>query len=123
MHDAPAPLHEGAGGLVIDRGQRANVTDQLIQQGRLDQVRLLRDEGLLCQHHFLGSHRVSGEQAPVNVAAVSQVWVIRVLWETQQLEQFMGWLRLAGGRGHRLLTGLGSSINNALAGQRPTAPT
>lgn len=40
MHNTSAPLHKGTGGLVIDRSQSANVTDQLIQQGRLDQVRL-----------------------------------------------------------------------------------
>lgn len=81
---------------MIDRGQRANVTDQLIQQGRLNQIRLLGDEGLLCQHHFLGSYRISREQTPVDVATVPQVRIIRVLWEMQQLEQFMGWLNRAG---------------------------
>lgn len=79
MNDASAPLHEGAGRLVIDRGQGANVADQLVQQSGLNQVRLLRDEGLLSQHHFLGCHGVSGKQAPVDVATVSQVRVVRVL--------------------------------------------
>lgn len=39
--DPVAALHKGAGGFVIDRGQRANVADELVQQGGLDQVRLL----------------------------------------------------------------------------------
>lgn len=77
--DPVAALHEGAGGFVIDRRQGADVADELVQQGGLDQVRLLRDQGLLRQHHLLGRHRVGGQQAPVDVAAVAQVRVVRVL--------------------------------------------
>ena len=76
---AAAALHEGAGGLVVDGGQGADVADELLQQGGLDEVRLLRDEGLLRKHHFLGGHGVRGQQAPVDVAAVPQVRVVRVL--------------------------------------------
>lgn len=45
--DPVAALHKGAGGFVIDRRQRADVADELVQQGGLDQVRLLRDQRLL----------------------------------------------------------------------------
>lgn len=84
MHNAPATLHEGAGWLVVDGGQGANVADKLVQQCGLDEVRLFRDERLLGQHHLLGSHGVRGEQAPVDVATVPQVWVIRVLGEVMR---------------------------------------
>lgn len=79
VHNPSAPLHEGAGRLVIDRGQRSDVADELIQQRGLNQVCLFRNKWLLCQHHLLGSHRVSGQQAPVDVATVPQVWVVRIL--------------------------------------------
>ena len=81
--DAVAALHEGIGGLVVDRGQRTDVADELIQQGGLDEVRLLRDEGLLGEHHLLGGDRVGGQQAPVDVAPVAQVRVVRVLVERE----------------------------------------
>lgn len=77
--EATTALHKGAGGLVIDRGQGRDVADELIQQGGLNQVCLLRDEGLLSQHHLLGSCRVGGQQAPVDVATVTQIWVVTVL--------------------------------------------
>lgn len=79
MDDAPAPLHKRTGGLVVDRGQRADVADQLVQQGGLDQVCLLGNERLFGQDHFLGGHGIRGEQAPVDVAPVPQVGVIRIL--------------------------------------------
>lgn len=85
MHDPSAPLHEGAGRFVIDRGQRPDVADQLVQERRLDQIRLFGDEGFLRQHHLLGSHGVGGEQAPVDVAAVPQVGVVGVLREARGL--------------------------------------
>lgn len=69
--DAVATLHEGVGGLVVDGGQGANVADEFIQQGGLNQVRLLRDQGLLRQDHLLGSHRIGGQQAPVDVTPVT----------------------------------------------------
>lgn len=79
--DPVAALHEGAGGFVIDGCQGADVADELVQQGGLNQVRLLRDERLLRQHNLLGRHRVGGKQAPVDVAAVTQVRVVGVLWD------------------------------------------
>lgn len=74
--DPVAALHEGAGGFVVDGRQGANVADELVQQGGLDQIRLLRDQRLFRQHHLLGRHWVGGQQAPVDVAAVTQVRVV-----------------------------------------------
>lgn len=85
VHNPSAPLHKGAGRFVIDRGQCPNVADQLIQERRLDQIRLLGDERFLRQHDLLGGHRVRGEQAPVDVATVPQVGVVRVLQEAWRL--------------------------------------
>lgn len=84
--DSVAAFNKGAGRFVIDGGQGANVADELIQQGRLDQVRLLWDQGLLWQHHLLGGHRVGGQQAPINVAPVTQVRVVRVLQRTREFK-------------------------------------
>ena len=64
---------------MVDGGQTGDVADELIQQGRLYKVRLLRDEGLLGQHDLLGGSRVRAQQAPVDVATVSQVRVVAVL--------------------------------------------
>lgn len=79
-----ATLDEGAGWFVVDGGECADVADELVQQRGLDQVRLLRDQRLLSQNHLLRRHRVSGQQAPVDVPAVTQVRVIRVLTEQTQ---------------------------------------
>lgn len=84
MLNSTAALNKGIWWLVVYRGQGANVTDELLQQCRLNQISLLRDEWLLSQNNLLGSHRVGGEQAPVDVATIPEVWVIRVLrkrWE------------------------------------------
>lgn len=73
---AAAALHEGAGGLVVDRGQGADVADQFLQQRGFNQVRLLRNQRLLSQNHLLGGHGVRRQQTPIDVAAVPQVWVV-----------------------------------------------
>lgn len=70
MLDTSTALHKGAGRLVVDRGQSANVANELLQQSGLNKVRLLRYQRLLRQHHLLGRHWVRGEQTPVDVAAV-----------------------------------------------------
>lgn len=44
--DAVAALHESVGWFVVHRSQRPNVADQLIQQGWLNQISLLRNQGL-----------------------------------------------------------------------------
>lgn len=77
--DSMAAFHEGTGGFVVDGGQRADVADELVQQGGLDQVRLFGDERLLRQHHLLGGDGVGAQQAPVDVAPVTQVRVVGVL--------------------------------------------
>ena len=77
--DAPSSLHERVGRLVVDGRQAGDVADELIQQCRLYQVRLLRDERLLGQDYLLGGGGICGEQAPVDVTAVTQIWVITVL--------------------------------------------
>jgi len=74
-----AALNKSTGGLVVDRGQSTNVADELLQQGGLNQIRLLRDQGLLSQNHLLGGHGVRRQQTPVDVAAVPEVGVIGVL--------------------------------------------
>ena len=80
--NAAAALNKGTGRLVVDGGQSADVTDELLQQCGFNQIRLLRDQGLLSKNHLLSSHGVCGEQTPVDVATVPEVWVIRVLqWE------------------------------------------
>lgn len=90
MLDASAALNKGTGGLVVDRGQSADVTDELLQQRRLDQIRLLGDQRLLGQDHLFGGHRVSGEQAPVDVTSVPEVGVVRVLQEARWSQ---GWVK------------------------------
>ncbi len=77
--NAVASFHKGSGGFVVNGGQRADVADELVQQGGLDQVCFLWNQRLLRQHNLFCGHRVSGQQAPVDVAAITQVRVIRVL--------------------------------------------
>lgn len=87
MLDASAALDESTGRLVVDGGKGANVADELLQQCGFDQIRLLGDQGLLGQHHLLGGHRVGGEQAPVDVTSVSEIWVVGVLWKAEQSQE------------------------------------
>jgi len=77
---------------VVDAGQAGDVADQLVQQGRLDQVGLLGDERLLRQNNFLSSGRVRGEQTPVNEASVAEIWILAVLRGERQdlLDQLLG---------------------------------
>lgn len=77
--DAVAALHEGVGGLVVDGGQGANVANELVQQGGLNQVCLFRDQRLFRQDHLLGRYRIGGQQAPVDVTPVTQIRVVGVL--------------------------------------------
>lgn len=77
---------------MVDAGQAGDVADQLVQQGRLDQVGLLGDERLLRQNNFLSSGRVRGEQTPVNEASVAEIWILAVLRGERQdlLDQLLG---------------------------------
>lgn len=90
MLDASAALNKGTGRLMVDRGKCADVADELLQQRGLDQIRLLRDQRLLGQDHLLGGHWVGGEQPPVDVTSVPEVWVVRVL---QKAEWSRGWVK------------------------------
>ena len=47
------PLNKGRGRLVVDRGKGGDVADELIQQCWLQEVCLLRNGRLLCQHNIL----------------------------------------------------------------------
>lgn len=64
---------------MVDGGQAGDVTDQLVQQRGLQEIRLLRYQRLLGQNHILGSRRVCGQQSPVDVAAVTKIRVVAVL--------------------------------------------
>lgn len=74
-----APFHKSIGRFVVHRSQRPNMADQLIQQSGFNQISLLRDQWLFWQDHLFGSHWVSGKKAPIDVATVPQVWVVRIL--------------------------------------------
>ena len=63
-------LDEGGGGLVVDRGERGDVADQLVKQSGLQQVCFFGDQRLLSEHHVLGSGWVGGEESPVDEASV-----------------------------------------------------
>lgn len=82
--DSMASLHKGIGRLVVHRGQRADVADELVQQRGLDEVCLLRDQRLLGQDHFFGCDRVGWEKPPINIAPISKVGIIRILRKSQK---------------------------------------
>ncbi|TRY63806.1 hypothetical protein TCAL_15197 [Tigriopus californicus] len=50
--EAASSFHKSRGRLMVDRGQRGNMTDQFIQQSRLDQVGLFRNQRLFGQNHL-----------------------------------------------------------------------
>lgn len=74
-----AALNKGTGGLVVDRGQSTNMADKLLQQCGFNQICLFWNQWLLSQNHFFSSHRICGQQTPIDVTAVPEVRVIRVL--------------------------------------------
>ena len=84
--DPMTSFHEGVGRLVVHRGQRADVADQLIQQRGLNEICLLRDQRLLRQDHLFGCDRVRWEKPPINIAPISKVRVIRILMKRQKQE-------------------------------------
>lgn len=90
--DAVAALHKSVGWFVVHWSQRPNVADELIQQGWLNQISLLRNQWLFWEHHFLGSHWIRGKKAPVDVATIPQVWVVRIL--RQSNASLTGWSEL-----------------------------
>lgn len=90
--DPMAPLHKSVGWFVVHRSQRSNVADQLIQQSRFNQIGLFRNKWLFREDHFFGSHWIRGKKAPVDVAAIPQVWVVRIL--RQSNTSVTGWREL-----------------------------
>ena len=69
-------LDEGGGGLVVDRGERGDVADELVEQSGLQQVCFFGDQRLLSEHHVLGSGWVCGEESPVDEASVPVEFVL-----------------------------------------------
>ena len=55
---------------MVDRGERGDVADELIEQSGLQQVCFFGDQRLLSEHHVLGSGWVCGEESPVDEASV-----------------------------------------------------
>lgn len=86
-----AALHKSVGWFVVHRSQRADVADQLIQQSRFNQVSLFRNEGLFREDHFFGSHWIRGKKAPVDVATIPQVWIVRILRQSNTSATGLTW--------------------------------
>ena len=55
---------------MVDRGEGGNVADQLVEQGRLQQVGFLGNQWLLSEHNILGRCRICGEKTPVDEASI-----------------------------------------------------
>mmetsp|Transcript_15997 Transcript_15997/g.41525 ORF Transcript_15997/g.41525 Transcript_15997/m.41525 type:complete len:1014 (+) Transcript_15997:689-3730(+) len=66
-------------GLVVHRGQRADVLEQLLEESGIQVVRVVVDDRLVRKDHLLRGLRVCGQQAPVDVGAVPQVRVVGLL--------------------------------------------
>ena len=64
---------------MVHTSQAGDVTDQLVQQSRLQQVSLLCDQRLLRGDDILGGGRVCAEQPPVDEAPVPEVGVLALL--------------------------------------------
>ena len=87
-------IHKSRWQLVVHRSQGRNVADELIQEGRLQQVGLFRNGGLFGKYHVLGCSWVGGQEAPVDVAPVPQVRVVAVLGgQTQHVLDEIGRVR------------------------------
>mmetsp|Transcript_12023 Transcript_12023/g.35567 ORF Transcript_12023/g.35567 Transcript_12023/m.35567 type:complete len:610 (-) Transcript_12023:1065-2894(-) len=78
-HHAGAAGDECGGRLVVDGGEGGEVRDELVEHGRVEREGVVVDVWLLGEHDLLGGLGVGREQAPVDVAAVAQVGVVRVL--------------------------------------------
>lgn len=55
------------------------MAEELFEEGWLEEVSLLGDEGLLAEDDGLCGGGVGEEEAPVDVAAVAEVRVVRLL--------------------------------------------
>eukprot|EP01137_Pigoraptor_chileana_P028939 Opistho-2@13440 len=106
-------LDKGGRGLVVDGGQGGDLPNELVQERPLEHVRLICNERLLREHDRLCRGRVRGEEAPVNVATVAEVGIVRLL--RSQLQHLLHkLLRVAGAleeeldnRGEKLQLDLG----------------
>ena len=92
QYPCPGGHQSDLGRFVVNAGQAGDVTDQLVQQCRLQLVRLVSDQRLLGQHDLLGSGRVSAEQAPIDKSSVPQVGVLALLGGEREdlLDQLLG---------------------------------
>ena len=59
------------------------MTDQLVQECWLQKIGFFADEWLLCQDDLFGGCGVGGQEAPVDVAPVPEIGVVRVLFSTK----------------------------------------
>ena len=64
---------------VVDGGEGGEIPQQRAQQAGVHGRGVLRDDGLLRQHHAARGLGVRRQQAPVHVCAVAQVRVVRLL--------------------------------------------
>jgi len=66
--------------LVINRGQGANVAEELVEEGGIDvfQSSFIR-KWLLRENDGLGTHGIRGKQAPVDEGAISEIRVVNGL--------------------------------------------
>ena len=105
---------------MVDASQRRDVADQLVEERRLQEVGLLRNERLVGEHHLLGGCGVSTQQTPVNKPAVAQIGVVGVLGSQTQhvLNQGLGVRRTLEeelhDRGQQLQLDLGILVGEAL---------
>mmetsp|Transcript_61830 Transcript_61830/g.177325 ORF Transcript_61830/g.177325 Transcript_61830/m.177325 type:complete len:728 (+) Transcript_61830:225-2408(+) len=66
-------------GLVVDAAHHGELCHKLVQGAPLDRLRVVADRGLVAENHILGRLGVGREQPPIDVAAVPDVVVIRLL--------------------------------------------
>jgi len=81
-YSSPA-FHKCIRWFVVNGRKAGDVADELIEQRGLEKVSFLRDKWLLGQNNFLGSRRVRRQQSPVDVATITQVWVVAVLYQPE----------------------------------------
>mmetsp|Transcript_10469 Transcript_10469/g.36831 ORF Transcript_10469/g.36831 Transcript_10469/m.36831 type:complete len:710 (+) Transcript_10469:291-2420(+) len=71
--------HELVLGLVVDAAHHGEILAQFVQEALLDDLRVVTDRRLVAENHTLRGFGVGGEQPPIDVAAVPDVVVIRLL--------------------------------------------
>ena len=60
------------------------MTDQLVQECWLQKIGFFADEWLLCQDDLFGSCGIGRQEAPIDVAPVPEIRVVRVLGGKRQ---------------------------------------